>query len=312
MTPAHRTTATVLFLLFFLSGFCSLLYQVVWVRMAFAHFGVITPVLSVVLSVFMLGLGVGSVFGGRLAREWDRSRQTSLAVLYGFCELIIGVGAFAVPVLFALGDEALLRAGETSSVGYLVLFRGLDSALVRYDGRDVPVDDGLRPADAVGGGRQLQLPVSGKCHRSHDRSRPHRSGSGGGAGVPQDDRDSRRRKLFDSACQFFARAFGSSPSTIRDFRCASVGGYWSQPLARNHIVHNRIRVFGDGGGLDESIHIRSKDDHLFVRGSVDDLLVGDLDGVVSLQISSSAQSAHFYGMGAGLGGPGCARSDYSW
>src|SRR5579871_4719356 len=110
----------VLFLLFFCSGFCSLLYQVVWIRMAFAHFGVITPVLSVVLSVFMLGLGIGSVYGGRLAQAWDR-RQTSLAIVYGLCELTIGIGAFAVPVLFALGDHALLQAGETSSVRYLFL-----------------------------------------------------------------------------------------------------------------------------------------------------------------------------------------------
>ena len=60
----NQFTRRVLFLLFFLSGFCSLVYQVVWTRMAFASFGIITPVLSVVLSVFMLGLAVG-VLGGR-------------------------------------------------------------------------------------------------------------------------------------------------------------------------------------------------------------------------------------------------------
>src|SRR5258707_8345985 len=63
----------ILFLLFFCSGFCSLLYQVVWVRMAFAHFGVITPALSVVLSVFMLGLGLRSWLGAKWAR-WCYSR----------------------------------------------------------------------------------------------------------------------------------------------------------------------------------------------------------------------------------------------
>ena len=51
---------TIIFLLFLVSGFCGLLYQVVWVRMAYAAFGVITPVLSVVVSVFMLGLSLGS------------------------------------------------------------------------------------------------------------------------------------------------------------------------------------------------------------------------------------------------------------
>ena len=58
-------TRRVLFFLFFFSGFASLVYQVVWTRMAFASFGIITPVLSVVLSVFMLGLAVGSWAGGR-------------------------------------------------------------------------------------------------------------------------------------------------------------------------------------------------------------------------------------------------------
>jgi hypothetical protein len=51
----NQFTRQVLFLLFFVSGFCSLVYQVVWTRMAFASFGIITPVLSVVISVFMLG-----------------------------------------------------------------------------------------------------------------------------------------------------------------------------------------------------------------------------------------------------------------
>lgn len=51
MSRIHR----VLFALFFASGFCSLLYQVIWLRLAFAHFSIITPVLSVVLSAFMLG-----------------------------------------------------------------------------------------------------------------------------------------------------------------------------------------------------------------------------------------------------------------
>src|SRR5580658_10759214 len=55
-----------LFVLFFLSGFCGLVYQMVWVRLAFASFGIIAPVLSVVISVFMLGLSVGSWAGGRM------------------------------------------------------------------------------------------------------------------------------------------------------------------------------------------------------------------------------------------------------
>src|SRR5215831_14669899 len=109
----------ILFSLFFLSGFCSLLYQLVWVRIAFAHFGVITPVLSVVLSVFMLGLGVGSVLGGAWAQSLSERYKISPALFYGGAELLIGVGAFVAPLLFQAGDDYLLAAGEASSTGYL-------------------------------------------------------------------------------------------------------------------------------------------------------------------------------------------------
>ena len=111
----------ILFLLFFWSGFCSLLYQVVWVRMAFAHFGVITPVLSVVLSVFMLGLGLGSWLGGKWVHEWSLRLKISSAYFYAGTELIIGIGAFLVPQLFQFGEDYLLRAGEASSTSYLLI-----------------------------------------------------------------------------------------------------------------------------------------------------------------------------------------------
>ncbi len=54
----NRFTRWFLFVTFFLSGCCALVYQVVWTRLAFASFGIITPVLSVVISVFILGLAV--------------------------------------------------------------------------------------------------------------------------------------------------------------------------------------------------------------------------------------------------------------
>src|SRR5215467_3872655 len=111
----------ILFLLFFCSGFCSLLYQVVWIRMAFAHFGVITPVLSVVLSVFMLGLGLGSWLGGKWVDASGRRLKISSAYFYAGTEFIIGIGAFVVPLLFQSGEEYLLNAGEAGSTGYLLI-----------------------------------------------------------------------------------------------------------------------------------------------------------------------------------------------
>ena len=111
----------VLFLLFFVSGFCGLVYQVVWTRLAFAAFGIITPVLSIVLSVFMLGLSLGSVAGGKWISALVSSTRLSGVLFYAFAELMIGVGAFAVPSLFAAGQRLLFSAGETNSFGYLAL-----------------------------------------------------------------------------------------------------------------------------------------------------------------------------------------------
>src|SRR5271155_3639075 len=109
----NQFTRRVLFILFFLSGLASLVYQVVWTRLAFASFGIITPVLSVVLSVFMLGLALGSWAGGRWIPALTRRTGCSAAYFYAGVELIIGLGAFAVPKLFAVGENMLLASGET-------------------------------------------------------------------------------------------------------------------------------------------------------------------------------------------------------
>jgi spermidine synthase len=110
----------VLFLLFFISGFCSLLYQVVWLRLAFASFGIVTPVLSLVLSVFMLGLALGSWGAWRWAWWWQRATGRSAIVAYALAEFSIGLSAFAVPWLFRQGEEWLLPAGESDSTTYLL------------------------------------------------------------------------------------------------------------------------------------------------------------------------------------------------
>ena len=112
---------SILFLLFFLSGLSGLVYQVVWVRMAFATFGIIIQVLSVVLSVFMLGLSLGAWAGGRSINFLVRKTGCSALWFYAGTELLIGIGAFAVPALFSIGGHLLLSAGEADSTRYLFL-----------------------------------------------------------------------------------------------------------------------------------------------------------------------------------------------
>ena len=119
--PTNACRPAILFALFFVSGFCGLLYQIVWMRLAFASFGIIAPVISVVISVFMLGLALGSWLGGRLITRLTRETRLSAIVFYAGAEFLIGVGAFAVPSLFAIGETSLLRMGESNSFPYLVL-----------------------------------------------------------------------------------------------------------------------------------------------------------------------------------------------
>jgi len=113
-----------LFGIFLISGFCGLLYQIVWVRLAFAAFGIITPVLSVVISVFMLGLAVGSWAGGKFAGRLPGLKSFSALVPYALMELLIGVGGLIVPFLFKAGRDLLLPSGNFNSPRYL-LFSGI-------------------------------------------------------------------------------------------------------------------------------------------------------------------------------------------
>lgn len=110
-----------LFALFLVSGFCGLLYQIVWIRLALSEFGVITPVVSVVVSVFMAGLALGSWLGGRWIGGATRRLGVSPLVCYAAVEAGIAVGAIAVPHLFAWGRGLLLPFGDMDSASYLLL-----------------------------------------------------------------------------------------------------------------------------------------------------------------------------------------------
>ncbi len=108
---------------FFISGFCSLVYEVVWLRLSMAKFGVTTPLVSIVLSVFMAGLGLGSWAGGKFIRRFDASAARVPLRFYGTLELLIGFSGLAVPPLLDVGYSLLRDAGRglawASSLYYL-------------------------------------------------------------------------------------------------------------------------------------------------------------------------------------------------
>lgn len=109
---------------FFVSGFCSLLYELVWLRLAMARFSVTTALVSIVLSAFMVGLGLGSWAAGRyIGRNRTRQNWGGLR-LYALTELFIGASALLVPYELSWGRLFLERVGSgpslSAGVSYLV------------------------------------------------------------------------------------------------------------------------------------------------------------------------------------------------
>src|SRR5580658_5024805 len=116
---------------FFLSGLCSIVYELVWLRLAMAKFGVTTALVSIVLSMFMAGLGAGSWIAGWATRRYgDRIKFPALRI-YGVIELLIGISALMVPLELAWGSRWLEQmAGQVSiSSGIFYLMSGAWLAL---------------------------------------------------------------------------------------------------------------------------------------------------------------------------------------
>ena len=128
-----------IYLLFFLSGISGLVYQVVWVRVFGNVFGNTIYSASIVVAVFMLGLGVGSyVVGAWADRRYARLRSFelhrgslrepgstphSLLAAYGAFELAIAAMGLAIAALLPhLGAlSALVSTYVRESSGWYVL-----------------------------------------------------------------------------------------------------------------------------------------------------------------------------------------------
>lgn len=72
-----------IYILFLVSGIPALIYQIVWQRALFAIYGINIESVTIVVSAFMLGLGLGSLGGGVLSR----SRRLSPIVFFAAAEL---------------------------------------------------------------------------------------------------------------------------------------------------------------------------------------------------------------------------------
>ena len=101
--------------IFFLSGFASLIYQVVWQRALTLYYGVGAVSVTIIVSVFMLGLGLGSIVGG-----WLVERSNSPIKLYVNLEIFMGLlGAVS---LYALQAAIPILSQSSYTEGLVLIF----------------------------------------------------------------------------------------------------------------------------------------------------------------------------------------------
>lgn len=129
--PSARVRGTVL-ALFFLSGISGLVYQIVWVRNFGLVFGNTLHSAALVTGVFMGGLGLGSLYAGRLADRLHARDPMAPLKLYGYAELAIAAFGVALAALIPRLTETLagLAGYGTDEVGWHTLSAG--THLVRY------------------------------------------------------------------------------------------------------------------------------------------------------------------------------------
>jgi len=126
------------FALFVLSGFCGLVYQVVWLRLAMAAFGVTRRFVSIVLSCSWLG-SRRELRRGELTSASKERPASRFLRLYAATELWIGVSGVAVPPLLSWGAPSW-RERER-------VHRGAPAATTRQSAAWV----GSRPSRSVSG-----------------------------------------------------------------------------------------------------------------------------------------------------------------
>jgi len=100
-------------ILFFASGFAALLYQIAWQRVLFGWYGVDLDSVSAIVSIIMLGLGIGALIGGWLSDRFQRHR----ILIFSLVEFTLAVfGLFSLDIMDSTG--AFFAA---SSLPYIVL-----------------------------------------------------------------------------------------------------------------------------------------------------------------------------------------------
>jgi predicted membrane-bound spermidine synthase len=90
--------------LFLVSGMAALIYEIAWQRVLFAEYGINIESVTIIVSLFMFGLGIGSLAGGWVSKRFPRR----LPHLFILCELAIGsFGVISVPLIKMVAKRTL-------------------------------------------------------------------------------------------------------------------------------------------------------------------------------------------------------------
>lgn len=112
-----------IYLIFFVSGASALVYQTAWQRLLGLFSGSDTVAATIVVAAFLLGLGLGSLWGAAVA---DRLSRRAAVRAFACCEVVIALFAALSPTLFydVLFQELIGLAGRAdlvTAVSFLAL-----------------------------------------------------------------------------------------------------------------------------------------------------------------------------------------------
>lgn len=130
---------------FFVSGFAAVIYQIIWQRVLLTMYGANIESVTIVVTAFMGGLGIGSLLGGRLATR----AGLDLPVVFAAMEL--GIGGCGVASLALLHAVGAWTADASPVIAGLAIF-GLLLVPTVLMGATLPilVADAVREARTVG------------------------------------------------------------------------------------------------------------------------------------------------------------------
>ena len=111
---ANRRRHLLLLLAFVFSGYAALTYEMSWVRQLVSLFGVTYFAITTILTVFMGGIALGSVVGGRLV---DRLRTDALVAFAGL-EIFLALYAQIFPHVLGLVDGFYLGLATGSDLSF--------------------------------------------------------------------------------------------------------------------------------------------------------------------------------------------------